>query len=149
MRTALPGLATCKRSAPGATIWAYDAEVVSMVPQVTKRMLPLALLLLALLGCNEEARGTVVEGPAPIPKILYLDTRIVVYPTLPWEDLIHAEIFEGFRPDMTFSEAELEIGKPDRIIQGIWGRTYEYKRENGIVLLSREEIKSGSSGAVY
>lgn len=72
-----------------------------------------------------------------------------MYPTVSWDRLVHADIFEGFRPGMTFREAEKEVGRPDRTFKGLWGPSYEYRRKDGVVLLSHEEVRSGLGGAAY
>jgi hypothetical protein len=113
------------------------------------RGLSVALALLLLTGCHDPIKERIVEGPAPIHRIIYRDSRVVVLATIPWQDLVRPSLFDGFRPGMTFKDAEREIGPPDRQGKGIWGPYYEYRRTGGSVFISYEEVGSGTTGAKY
>jgi len=111
-----------------------------------------ALGILMLVGCFSDTglpEERVVQGVAPIPKIIYRSGRIVVYTTVPWERLVDPEIFEGFRPGMTFEDAEKECGPPNKKGKGLRGPYYLYTRPQGELELSFEEIGSGATGAVF
>lgn len=118
-----------------------------MPHQIGTAALILCLLLLA--GCSPPAEEIVIEGPPPIPKIVYLDSTIAVYPSVRWPELIHTELFQGFKPGMTFKEALSSLGPPSKEGKGLWGPYFEYLRPNGSVRLSFETIGSGTAGAEF
>lgn len=110
------------------------------------------MLLLALgflSGCYEPVEEVVVRGSNPIPRIVYFGPEIEVYPTIEWPALIHTELFHGFRPGMNFLDAVKSVGLPERRGRGPWGPFYEYQRPGGRVVVSFEEVGSGTAGAVY
>ena len=109
----------------------------------------LILCLLLLAGCSPPAQETVIEGSHPIPKIVYLDSTIVVHPSVPWPELVHTELFQGFKPGMTFEDARKIVGPPDKIGKGLWGPYHEYRRPTGSVRVSFETTGSGITGAKF
>lgn len=109
----------------------------------------LILCLFLLAGCYPSAEETVVEGPLPIPKIVYLDSTIVVYPSVPWSDLVHTDLFEGFKPGMTFKDALSTVGPPNKAGKGLWGPYHEYRRPTGSVRISFETSESGTIGTKF
>lgn len=90
-----------------------------------------------------------IEGSHPIPKIVYLDSTIVVYPSVPWPDLVHTDLFQGFRPGMSFDDALSTIGPPDKTGKGLGGPYHEYRRSTGSVRVSFETSESGITGAKF
>lgn len=107
------------------------------------------LSLFLLTGCSSPAEEIVIEGPPPIPKIVYLNSTIVVYPSVPWPELVHTNLFQGFKPGMTFNDALSAIGPPDKTGKGLWGPYHEYRRSIGSVRVSFETTASGTAGAKF
>ena len=114
----------------------------------TKSIL-IALLSLWFSGCHTTPEERVVQGSPPIHEIQYRDSRIVVFTSAHWSELINTRLFDGFRPGMTFEEALKDVGPPDSTGKGLWGPYYLYRRPDGQVTVSHEEIGSGSAGTKY
>lgn len=108
-----------------------------------------ALIIFSLSGCAPPIEEKTSEGSPPIHKIYYRDSRIVVFPSVHWKELVNTNLFDGFRPGMTFEEAFKEVGPPDKTGKGLWGPYYLYRRPSGQVTVSYEEIGSGTAGTKY
>lgn len=113
------------------------------------RLIVFALWALISTGCYDPVDEVVIEGPPPIPKIVRWDTSIEIYSSVNWPELIHTDLFQGFKPGMTFKDAVRLVGPPDKTGKGLWGPYYEYRRPNGSVRVSFETIGSGTMGAEF
>jgi hypothetical protein len=59
-----------------------------------------------------------------------------------WRQLVDMDIFKGFRPGMSFRDAQNRIGPPDFKGTGPSGPYWIYRRSSGDVRLSHEEMGS-------
>lgn len=116
---------------------------------MSPRPILISLLSLWLLGCYEPTEEKLVKGSPPIHKIHYRGSRIVVFPSVHWKELVDTNLFDGFSPGMTFEDVLKEVGPPDKTGKGIWGPYYLYQRPTGRVTVSYEEIGSGTAGTNY